>query len=136
VEREPVVAATYSHSWDAELARNHLEAEGLAAWVETPAHFSGAFRVRLFVDADRLADARAMLAELEEDVEVDPAFELPTRRPLWITVATIVLLGGIYAAVIPEPLWWPTAGAGLAVLWLIRRHRRAGLSAPKWPDGS
>jgi hypothetical protein len=126
----PVEAARFAHPWDADLARNYLADAGVQAWVEDAYRISGgAGLVRLLVPADRVIDARLLLAELEpgredepdedDELEVAPA----GRHPLWVTLAAIVLLGGVVSAAIPRFLWFPTAAIGLIGYWLFRRYR-------------
>lgn len=121
----PVEAATFAHPWDADLARNYLEDAGVEAWVEDPYRISGGTGlVRLLVPVDRVIDARLLLAELESDLDDEPEGAAGARHPLWVTLAAVVLLGGVVSAAVPRFLWVPTAAIGLIGYWLFRRLRR------------
>jgi hypothetical protein len=121
----PVAAATFAHPWDADLARNYLEDAGVEAWVEDPYRISGgAGLVRLLVPADRIIDARLLLAELEREEGEQADHAIAPRYPLWVTLAAVVLLGGVVSAAIPRFLWFPTAAIALIGYWLFRRYRR------------
>src|SRR3954469_20351098 len=123
----PVEAATFAHPWDADLARNYLEDAGVEAWVEDPYRISGGSGlVRLLVPADRVIDARLLLAELKPDLDDEPEGAAGGGYPLWVTFAAVVLLGGVISAAVPRFLWVPTAAIGLIGYWLFRRYRRIG----------
>jgi hypothetical protein len=80
--------------------------------------------VRLLVPADRIIDAQLLLAELEREEDEQADHVIAPRYPLWVTLAAVVLLGGVVSAAVPRFLWFPTAAIGLIGYWLFRRYRR------------
>jgi hypothetical protein len=130
VEGGPVEAATYVHPWDADLARNYLEEAGIQAWVEDPYRLSGGVGlVRLLVPADSVMEARSLLAELEP-VPDDEVAQEPGHRPFWMTVAAVIVLGGIVSAAVPRFLWLPAAAIVLVGYWLVRSYRARRSAIP------
>lgn len=130
------VVATFGHSWAAELARGYLFESGIPAWIEQSGLDDpfllprpGPGVVRLLVPADRLEEARALLAEepLERDLEDEVEGLDPSRggRPLWVFLAAALLLVGIVAAAIPAGLRVPSLAAGALGYLGWRRARRS-----------
>jgi len=124
----PVVVATFSNAWEADLSQQHLTHAGIPAWVQA-AGLDNPYRlaaggmgmIRLFVPRERADEARRVLDDLApfpEEPESSPGTDGP---PLWVRVAGGVLVAGLIIGAIPQGFWVPTALVALAGWFVWRR---------------
>jgi hypothetical protein len=115
-----VVAASAINLAEAEMQATVLKNRGIPAWVDAPGAALTAYSspmISVTVPAGRLADAQAVLAELQPPAQEGEAEATPGTWPLhWVRgVVIVAIIGGTAVAVIDACLAPDTADAGRGI---------------------
>ncbi len=129
-EERPVLVATFSNAWEADLAQQYLADAGIPAWVEKAGldnpyrlTMGGMGTIRLFAPSGRVDEALSVLDDLAPMPQEGEAESAPAAGgvPIWVRVAGGVLLAGLIISAIPHGLRVPVALVALAG-WVIWRR--------------
>lgn len=145
----PIVVATYTAAYEAEIAQSHLEERGIDAFISKDdaggmdPQMQLTRGVRLLVRQDESDEALSVLREMDAlpaRTEADPAADAAAQGKMWRELGTALLIMGAVAllvgAVLAEGVlselgaafWVGVALAGVGVLARIRGRAREGSS--------
>ena len=134
-EGAPRAVAGYAQVWEADLAAGYLEERGVPAWVDEagldnpyPTAAGGLRLIRVFVPAERLTEAGALLVEMRLDLDLtaeESAEEAPRRPPVWVSLVGLLVVAALAVTAVPPDLRVPV-GIAAAAGYLLWRFARGG----------